>query len=207
MGLFLHYVNGSPHTIYVFCDHKLNIYLWARKGNNSARFYHFSLIISQFQNLKLNWTPGKILAFPDILSRNVTITYMKKYQKKHKHIPKDFIKFYDDQGKEVKCFIEHDDEGLSCNDFHPVLCATSTDKRRLLLRNDGHDSEITEPITNQMSSMNDIPTDFKLGENVNVPRAKTEKNIVRKVPEICEDVNPNTELPVLLSIFSLDLES
>ena len=201
-----HYIIGSPHTIYVYCDHKPIIYLWARKGNISARFFHFHLIISQFQNLKIIWTPGKNLAFPDILSRNVTITDMKKYQKKHKHIPKD-IKFYDDQGQEVKYFIEHDDEGLSSNDFYPVLCTTSTDQRRLLLINDGHDFEVTEPITNQINSLNDISINFKLGENVNVPRTKIEKDTVRKVTEICEIVNSNTELPVQLSIFSLDLES
>ena len=201
-----HYITGSPHTIYAYCDHKPNIYLWARKGNISARFFHFHLIISQFQNLKIIGTPGKNLAFPDILSRNVTITDMKKYQKKHKHIPKD-IKFYDDQGQEVKYFIEHDDEGLSSNDFYPVLCTTSTDQRRLLLIYDGLDFEVTEPITSQISSLNNFSANFKLGEIVNVPRTKIEKDSGGKVIEICEIANPNTELPVLLSIFILDLES
>ena len=54
--------------------------------------------------------------------------------------------------------------------------------------------------------MNDISTIFKLGENLNVPRTKNEKDSVGKVTEICEIVNSNTELPVLLSIFSVDLE-
>ena len=72
---------------------------------------------------------------------------MKKYRKKHKHIPND-NKIYDDQEEKIKYFIEHDDEGLSSNDFYPVLCTTSTDRRRLLLTIDGHDFEVTEPITN-----------------------------------------------------------
>ena len=55
--------------------------------------------------------------------------------------------------------------------------------------------------------MNDISTNFKLGEKLNVPRTKAEKGSVGKVTEICEIVNPNNELPVLLTIFSLDLES
>ena len=57
--------------------------------------------------------------------------------------------------------------------------------------------------------MNDISTIFKckLGENVNVLRTKTEKDSVGKVAEICEIVNGNSEIPVLLSIFSLHLES
>ena len=134
------------------------------------------------------------------------MTYMKKYQKKHKHIPKD-KKFFDDQGEEVKYFIEHDDEGLSSNDFYRVLFTTSIDKRRLLLINDGHYFEVAEPITNQISSLNDISTNFNLGENVNVPRTNIEKDSVGKVTEICETVNSNTEFFVLLSIFSLDLES
>ena len=36
---------------------------------------------------------------------------------------------------------------------------------------------------------------------------KFEKDSVGKVTEFCEIVNPNNELPVLLSIFNLDLES
>ena len=95
-----HYIFASPHTIYVYCDHSPFIYLWAQKGNVSAGFFHFHLIILHFKNLKIIWTPGKSLAFPDILSRNVTITDMRKYQKKHKHVPKD-NNFYDDQGEEV----------------------------------------------------------------------------------------------------------
>ena len=85
-----HYIIGSPHTICVYCDHMPNNYLWARKRNFFRKFSHFHLIISQFQNLKIIWIPGNNLAFPDILSRNVTITDMKIYQKKHKRIPKEF---------------------------------------------------------------------------------------------------------------------
>ena len=55
--------------------------------------------------------------------------------------------------------------------------------------------------------MNDISTKFKLGRNVNIPQTKIEKDSVRKVTKICEIVNPNNQLIVLLSIFSLDLDS
>ena len=156
--------------------------------------------MSQFQNLKIIWTPGKNLVFPDSLSRNVTITDMKKYQKKHKRTRKD-NKFYDHQGQEV-FFVEHDDEGLSSNDFYPVICTTSTDKRRLQLKNGGHEFEVTEPIKNQISSLNGISTNFKIGENVNVPRTKTEKDSDGNVTKICDLVDPNNELPVLISILA-----
>ena len=55
--------------------------------------------------------------------------------------------------------------------------------------------------------MNDISTNFKLGESLNVARTKIEEDSVEKVTETCEIVNPNNELCVLLSIFSVDLES
>ena len=84
---------------------------------------------------------------------------------------------------------------------------TSTDKRRFVLKNDGPDFEVTEPITSQFRSLDDISTNFKLGENVNDPRTKIEEDSVGQVTEICESVNPNNELPVLLSIFNPDLES
>ena len=84
--------------------------------------------------------------------------------------------------------------------FFPLICTTSTDKRRLLLKNGGHDFEVTEHITNQISSMNDISTNFKLGESLKVARTKIEEDSVGKVTETCEIVSPNNELSVLLSI-------
>ena len=199
--MYEHSVIGSPYTNYVFCDHKPIIFYGLEK-NNSADFFHFhptNFAISEHENHLDSW---KNLAFPQILSRKVTITDMKKYHEKHKQNPRD-TKFYDDQGEEVKDFIEHDDEGFSSNDLYPVICTTSTDKRQLLLKNDDHDFEVTEPITNQISSLNNISSNFKLGEKVNVRRTKIEKDSVGKVTEICE----NNELPILLSIFSLDLAS
>ena len=43
--MYEHYIIGSPHTYNVYCDQKPSIYLWARKGNISARFFLFDLII------------------------------------------------------------------------------------------------------------------------------------------------------------------
>ena len=41
--------------------------------------------------MKIIWTEGKNLAFPDILSRNIKIKDFDKYQLKHKKIPKDIV--------------------------------------------------------------------------------------------------------------------
>ena len=68
-----HYIIGSPFPVYLYCDHKPILYLWGCKGQLSHRFFRYQHILTKFQHLKIIWTPGSNLAFPDILSRNVTI--------------------------------------------------------------------------------------------------------------------------------------
>ena len=63
-----HYIIGSPFPIYLYCDHKLILYLWGRKGQLSHRFFRYQVIITKLQNLKIIWTPGSNLACPNILS-------------------------------------------------------------------------------------------------------------------------------------------
>ena len=46
-----HFIIGSPHPIKIFCDHKPLLYLWARKGRLSHRFFRYRVIITQFTNL------------------------------------------------------------------------------------------------------------------------------------------------------------
>ena len=84
-----HYIIGSPFPIYLYCDHKPILYLWGRKRQLSHRFFRHQVIITKFQNLKIIWTPGSNLAFPDILSRNVTLECYQKHQLQHKKIPRD----------------------------------------------------------------------------------------------------------------------
>ena len=119
-----HYIIGSPHPVYLYTDHKSLSYLWGRRGKLSHRFFRYQLhftipfrhnsVISQFQNLKIIWTEGKNLAFPDILSRNVSIKDLDNYQLKHKKIPKD----------EEKYFVLHDNEKGQKNDCYPILKQT-----------------------------------------------------------------------------------
>ena len=45
--------------------------------------------MTKFQNLKIIWTPGSNLAFPDILSQNVTVEEYQKHQLQRKEKPKD----------------------------------------------------------------------------------------------------------------------
>ena len=51
-----------------------------------GQFFRYQVIITKFQNLKIIWTPGSNLAFPDILSRNVTVEEYQKHQLQHKKI-------------------------------------------------------------------------------------------------------------------------
>ena len=54
--------------------------------------------------------------------------------------------------QEVNNIIKDKDDALSSDNFYPNICTTSRHKRRLLLKNDGHDFQITEPNTNQTNS-------------------------------------------------------
>ena len=67
-----HYIIGSTHPVYLYTDHKPLLYLWGHR-KLSHQFFRYQLVISQLQNLKIIWTEGKNLAFPDILSINVSI--------------------------------------------------------------------------------------------------------------------------------------
>ena len=89
-----HYITASPFPIYLYCDHKPIVYLRGRKRQLSHRFFKHQVIITKFHNLKIIWTPGSNLAFPEILSRNVTLSEANRLQLQHKEIQHD-SSFYD----------------------------------------------------------------------------------------------------------------
>ena len=133
-----HYIIGSPFPIYLYCDHKPILYLWGRKGQVSPRFFRYQVIISKFPNLKIIWTPGSNLAFPDILSRNVSIEEHKKHQLSHKILPND-IHFFDEHGTQIHYKIKHEEnEETSKNDFYPILYEKGDERKILHLQNDGN---------------------------------------------------------------------
>ena len=164
-----HYIIGSPFPIYLYCNHKPILYLWGRKGQLSHRFFKYQVIITKFQNLKIIWTKGSNLAFPDILRRNVTLEETKNLQKLQKEIPRD-ISFYNEFGSKVHYTIEHNDDGqCGSNDFFPILCQKGKSQRLLHLENDGEEHEV-EHYENQqtvMATRQDIADCFKLGKSIN----------------------------------------
>ena len=134
-----HYIIGSTFPIYLYCDHKPILHLWGRKGQLSHRFFRYQGIIGKFQNLKIIWTPGSNLAFPDILSRNVTIEDYQKHQLQHKRIPSD-IGFFDEKGTPASYQIQHEgNPKVTCNDFYPIKYKRGNEEKILRQPNDGKD--------------------------------------------------------------------
>ena len=138
-----HYIIGSPFPIYVYCDHKPILYLWGRKEQLLHRFFWYQEIITKFQNLKIIWTPGLNLAFPDILSRNVTVEEYQMHQLRHKSIPRD-IEFFDEHGTPVTYQIQHEDNpNDTCNDFYPIKYKRGNEEKILRLQNDGENFTVS----------------------------------------------------------------
>ena len=164
-----YYIIGSPFPIYLYCDHKPKLYLWGRKGQLSHRFFENQVIITKFHNLKIIWTPGSNLAFPDILSRNVTLSGANKLQLQHKEIPHD-ISFYDHEGLKVHYTIKHEEEqNTSYNDFYPIICQPGNTRKTLRLKNDGNEHHVEDYLEHNevLATMQDTTDCFKLGKTIN----------------------------------------
>ena len=162
-----HYIIGSPFPIYLYCDHKPILYLWGRKGQLSHRFFRYQVIITKFQNLKIIWMPVSNLAFPDILSRNVTIDEYQHHQLQHKKLPRD-IQFFDEHGQQLTYKINHDDTtGDTCNDFYPIQCQQGKDQTILRLYNDGENFPLNSIGTDFSTSSVQSATDcFRMGRTI-----------------------------------------
>ena len=163
-----HYIIGSPFPIYLYCDHKPILCLWGRQGQLSHRFFRYQVIITKFQNLKIIWTPGSNLAFPDILSRNVTIDEYQHHQLQHKKLPRD-IQFFDEHGQQITYKINHDDTSAEkCNDFYPIHCQQGKDQKILRLHNDGENFSLNSISTEFATSTAQLPADcFRMGRTIN----------------------------------------
>ena len=99
--------------------------------------------------MKIIWTPGSNLAFPDILGRNVSIDEYQHHQLQHKKLPRD-IQFFDENRQRITYKFNHNDTAAeTCNDFYLNLCQQGKDQKILWLHNDG-----------ESFSLNSISTDF-----------------------------------------------
>ena len=163
-----HYFIGSPIPIYLYCDHKPILYLWGLKGQLSHRFFRYQLIITKFRNLKINWTPGSNLAFPDILSRNVTVEEYQMHQLRHKRIPRD-IEFFDEHGTPVTYQIQHENNpNDTCNDFYPIKYKQDDEEKILRLQNDGEDFTVSSNLDEfPIISIQQASDCFRMGRSIN----------------------------------------
>ena len=162
-----HFIIGSPHPIKIFCDHKPLLYLWARKGRLSHQFFRYQVIIKQFTYLQIIWTPGKNLAFPDLLSRNVPLKDLNGHQLAHKEIHKD-IRFFKQSGHEVQYLIDHNssaDDGD--DDFYPIVCTHLGETKALHLKNDGTEMICTIFDSKSPKALFNVSYSFREGKNIN----------------------------------------
>ena len=138
-----HYIIGSPFPICLYCDHKPILYQSGRKGQLPHRFFRYQVIVTKFQNFKIIRTPGSKLAFPDILSRNVTVQEYHMHQLQHKRIPRD-IEFFEEHSTPVTYQFQHEDNpNDTCNDFYPIKYERGNEEKILRVQNDGEDFTVS----------------------------------------------------------------
>ena len=178
LTIYTHLIIGSLHPIYVFCDHKPILYLWAKKSLLSHRFFRYQQTFAQFTNLRIVWTPGTNLAFPDLLSRNFTDVELTGEQLKHKKLPKELI-FLDGHGQEICYSIEHSNEMLkereiedkadSVFDTYPILCEQNNKKLKLQML-----GKVNTVVTKEINEI--CTTDFTEIYTIVKEKANNKKN-------------------------------
>ena len=165
-----HFIIGSPHPIKFFCDHKPLLYLWVRKGRLSHRFFRYQVIITQFTNLQIIWSPGKNLDFPDLLSRNVSLKDLNGQQLAHKEIPKD-IRFFNQSGHEVQYLIDHHSSADDGNDdLYPIVCTHLGETKALHFKNDGTEIICTIFDSKSSKALFNVSDSFREGKHINNSR-------------------------------------
>ena len=115
---------SSPHPIkaksFVITSHCCTC--GHEKEDCSHRLFRYHVTITQFNNLQIICIPEKNLAFPDLLSRNVSLKDLNGHQLDPKEVPND-IRFFNESGHEVQYLIDHNssaDDGI--DDFYPIVC-------------------------------------------------------------------------------------
>ena len=167
LQIYEHFIFGSPQPIKIFCNHKPLLYLWARKGRLSHRFFRYQVIITQFTNLEIIWVPGKNLVFPDLLSRNVSMKDLNGHQLAHKEIPKD-IRFFNQSGQEVHHLIDHNSSADDGNyNIYPIICTHLGETKELHLKNDGTEMICTIFDLKSPKALFIVSDSFREGKNIN----------------------------------------
>ena len=132
------------------------------------RFFKYQVVLTKFRNLKIIYTPGSSLVFPDLLSRNVPIADIKKYQLEHKTIPND-IKFILDNGEQICYSVLHKDD----NNIFQLLsshCSSARREKKLINISDRGEFRIEDAPENfeeSCSAIQNITAFFRFGKQIN----------------------------------------
>ena len=195
------YIIGSPFPLYLYCDHRPILFLWSRKGQLSHRFFKYQVVLTKFNNLKIIYTPGSNLAFPDLLSRNVPIADIKRYQLEHKTIPND-IKFILDNGEQICYSALHKDDNIFQNDCYPAIAQVQGGKKKLINISDRGDFRIEdapEYFEESCSAIQNITDFFQFGKQIDQIKRLS-------IPDI-NDQNVYEEIPDEVSALDDPLEN
>ena len=163
----LHY--RFPYPIYLFCDHRPILFLWSRRGQLSHRFFKYQVVLTKFQNLKIIYTEGKNLAFPDLLSRQVPHEKARKFQIEHETVPKD-NRFYTSDYKPINYSIIHCDEKKAPpNISYPEIAHITGQKKKILKITDEDFSinDASDDIEQTCSAIYNIADSFRYGRQTN----------------------------------------
>ena len=118
--------------------------------------------------MKIIWTPGSNSAFPDNLSRNITIEEYQKHQLQHKRIPRD-VEFDDENATPVTYQNQHEDNpNDTCNDFYPIKYKLGRKEKILRLQNDGEDFVVNSVLNEfPFASIQQVSDCFRMGQFTN----------------------------------------
>ena len=125
------------------------------------------MIITQFTNFQILWTPGKNLAFSDLLSRNVSLKDLNGHHMAHKEIPKD-IRFINQNGHEVHYLIDHHSSADDGNDdFYPFVLTHLVETKALHLKNGGTEMICTIFNSKSPKPLFNVSDSCPEGKNIN----------------------------------------
>ena len=125
------------------------------------------MIITQFTNLQIIWIPGKKLAFPDLLTRNLSLKDLNGHQLAHIEIPKD-ISFFNQSGHDVQYLIDQNSSADDGNDdFYPIVCTQLGETKAFHLNNDGTEMICTIFDSKSPKPLFIVSDSFREGKNIN----------------------------------------
>ena len=209
------YIIGSPFPLYLYCDHRPILFLWSRKGQFSHRFLKYQVVLIKFNNLKIIFTPGSNLAFHDLLSRNVPIADIKKFQLEHKTVQND-IKFIPENGEQICYSVLHkDDNNIFQNDCYPVIAQVQGGKKKLNNISDRGDFSIEDAlefIEESCSAIQNITDFFRFGNQINQIKRLSlpdinDENIYEEIPDEVSALDDPLENSECLELYEGKVEN